>query len=111
MSMLFAEKPSCRSRWQPYLPLVEGLEERTLLSFLAAPTYAVGSYPDSVAVGDFNGDRNLDLAVANRTRAGTLSVLLGNGDDSFLPARSYAVGSYPSSVTLGDFNGDGTTDL
>ena len=34
-------------------------------TFLPAATYTVGYGPDSVAVGDFNSDGNLDLATAN----------------------------------------------
>ena len=34
-------------------------------TFLTQKTYAVGNSPDSVAVGDFNGDGKADLAVAN----------------------------------------------
>src|SRR5207245_2105787 len=62
-----------RSRFCSYRPLVEVLEDRTLLSFITAPTYAAGHYPDSVAVGDFNGDGHLDLAVANSGLNGTVS--------------------------------------
>ena len=36
------------------------------VSFRGAPTYAAGSFPSSVAVGDFNGDGKPDLAVANQ---------------------------------------------
>ena len=41
--------------------------------------------PTSVAVGDFNGDGKLDLAVAESISS-TVSVLLGNGDGTFQPA-------------------------
>ena len=41
----------------------------------------------AVAVGDFNGDGKLDLAVANHG-SNTVSVLLGNGDGTFQPAVS-----------------------
>ena len=40
-------------------------------------TFAVGSAPWAVAVGDFNGDGRPDLAVANDDALGTVSILLG----------------------------------
>ena len=63
-----------------------------------------------MAVGDFNGDGALDLAVAN-ARSNTVSVLLGSGDGSFQEARSFGVGNSPTSLAVGDFNGDGALDL
>jgi hypothetical protein len=77
---------------------------------------AFGSSPASVAVGDFNGDGKLDLAVTNENTganlgAGTVSVLLGNGDGSFQPALDFAAGPNPGPVVVGDFNGDGKLDL
>src|SRR5689334_2241240 len=45
---------------------VEHLEDRTVPAFLAPQTdYAVGSYPIAAVSGDFNGDGDPDLAVAN----------------------------------------------
>jgi uncharacterized protein (TIGR03437 family) len=81
--------------------------------FAAAPgsPFPVGSSPDSVAVGDFNGDGNLDLAVANKGD-GTVTVLLGNGRGGFTAAGSpLIVGSKPYSVVAADFNADGNLDL
>jgi hypothetical protein len=49
------------------------------LSFLAARAYGTGATPRSVAVGDFNGDGEPYLAVAN-LNDGTVSLLLGNGE-------------------------------
>src|SRR6266849_4157848 len=83
-------------------------------TFQAAQSYAAGSAPNSVAVGDFNRDGHLDLAVANLgtypNYNGTVSVLLGNGDGTFQAARSHAAG-VAFSVVVGDFNGDGFPDL
>ena len=63
-----------------------------------------------MAVGDFNGDTVLDLAVASLD-SNNVSVLLGNGDGSFQPAQNFGAGFSPSSVAVGDFNGDGVEDL
>ena len=76
------------------------------VSFEAARNFAAGDRPSSVAVGDFNGDRVRDLAVAN-ANSNNVSVLLGNGDGSFQVAQSFGAGTGPRSVAVGDFNGDG----
>lgn len=78
--------------------------------FAPATSFAVGSYPQSVAKGDFNGDGKLDLAVANSS-SNNVSVLSGNGSGGFGPATNFAVGNYPISVVTGDFNRDGRPDL
>jgi len=69
----------------------------------------IGSF-SSVAVGDFNGDGNADLAVADNL-ASQVEVLPGNGDGTFQPASVFAVEGGPSFVSAGDLNGDGRTDL
>src|SRR5262249_58945400 len=51
------------------------------------------------------------LAVTNYTSAGTVRVLLGNGDGTFQAAVSYPVGSLPVNVAVADFDGDGAPDL
>jgi hypothetical protein len=84
-------------------------------TFAAPVAYHAGVTPTNVAVGDFNGDGNLDLAVTNLGSppdyAGTVSVLLGNGDGSFQAAVNYTVGSRPIPLVIADFNGDGNMDL
>jgi hypothetical protein len=47
-------------------------------------------------IADFNGDGIPDLAVANDTLNGTVSILLGNGDGSFQHPRNIAAGQCPS---------------
>src|SRR5262249_6417142 len=78
--------------------------------------YAAGTFPDAVAVGDFNGDGRPDLVVANGDAYPffgntTIRVLLGNGDGSFHAAVPDTAGVDPRSVAVGDFNGDGVPDL
>ena len=80
------------------------------LTFQPATTYGVGLDPQSVAVGDFNGDGKMDLAAANYGST-TVSILLGNGDGTFQAKRDFAAGGDPWSVAVGDFNGDGKLDL
>jgi FG-GAP-like repeat len=79
---------------------------------------AAGKNPFSIAVGDFNGDGHADLVVANNGinpaggwLAGTVSVLLGNGDGTFQTHVDYATGTGPDSVAVGDFNGDHVLDV
>ncbi|MCA2642153.1 FG-GAP-like repeat-containing protein, partial [Microcystis sp. M087S2] len=79
-------------------------------SFGTPTNFSVGGSPNSVTVGDFNGDGKSDLAAANRL-TNNVSVLLGTGTGSFGTPTNFSVGSSPNSVTVGDFNGDGKSDL
>jgi uncharacterized protein (TIGR03437 family) len=74
--------------------------------------FAVGNGPHSLVAADFNGDGNLDLAVANATD-GTVTVLLGNGSGGFTAASGspFPAGADPIFVAEGNFNRDGKPDL
>jgi hypothetical protein len=80
---------------------------QTAANFEVGP--ASGCSPQSVVMGDFNGDGKADLAVISRAND-ALSVLLGNGDGTFQPAMTYPLAS-TGVLIVGDFNGDGKTDL
>jgi type II secretory pathway component GspD/PulD (secretin) len=58
----------------------------------AGSPYAVGTEPSSVVVADFNGDGNLDFAVANKGD-NTISVFKGDGKGGFtaFPKSPYAL--------------------
>lgn len=81
-------------------------------TFKTAPDVVIGPNLGSVAVvvGDFNGDRHLDLAVANEFDD-TVSILLGRGDGTFQGPSMLRVGTDPVALVVGDFNGDGHPDL
>jgi|SRR5690348_3387732 len=78
---------------------------------------SVGVAPESIAVGDFTGNGKLDLTVAiaplNGNTAGSVEILLGNGDGTFTMdvGSPITVGRGPTSLAVGDFNGSGRLGL
>jgi len=72
---------------------------------------AQGSFPAALAVGDFNGDGKLDLAVAN-AHDNSVTILTGNGDGTFSTTSTLALNcKAPVSIAAADFDDDGTPDL
>jgi Flp pilus assembly secretin CpaC len=73
--------------------------------------FTTGNEPVSVVAADFNGDGNIDLAVANHTD-NTVSILLGDGKGNFTATTTPpATGKGPIALAAADFNGDGKIDL
>ncbi len=86
-------------------------------SFGDLATYQVGEppfteerTPRSIAIEDYDGDANLDLAVANEG-TDTVSILFGDGLGAFGAPTDYDVGNGPVAIRAGDLNDDGHIDL
>jgi|GEM_PF-1009401 len=80
-------------------------------TFNAAVSFPARTQPSFVIVGEFNGDSNQDLAVANYG-SNNVSILLGNGTGSFSTTPPVVgVSAGPVSIALADFNSDGKQDL
>lgn len=82
------------------------------VSFEPVKFYGVGSTTMSLALGDYNRDGELDVAVG-LVEKNSVSILLNNGTGKFTTKGrvNYPVGQMPIAVTAADFNSDSKLDL
>ena len=72
------------------------------------PPWSTTSWGPTLAVGDFNADGKLDVAVNNGV---SVQIHLGRGDGGFDTGRAYASSDSVGYLTATDLDGDGHTDL
>jgi len=94
-------------RGDAYLTILLGQKDKTLRVANSRP--AVGNDPTAMVVGDFNGDGNPDVIVADAN--GTLRELLGDGLGGLVPVGEVAHFDSVTSIVLGDFEHNGRLDL
>ncbi len=72
-----------------------------------------GGGPYKSALGFFDQDAILDIAIVNCTSTTSVTVFFGHssGNGTFVANLSYAVGTNPSDIAAGDFDGNGIADL
>jgi hypothetical protein len=79
------------------------------------PGQGEGAAVDAMAVGDFNSDGKLDIALAcySDFEGAFLFILIGNGDGTFQVSSGVSMGSGPGTPQMrtADLNGDGKLDL
>ena len=85
-------------------------------TFSGTQEVPVGNSPGSVALGDVDGDGDLDFVTANgafgaSSNGNTVSVRLNDGTGAFSGTQEVSVGLRPRSVTLGDVDNDGDLDF
>ncbi|CAF4710501.1 unnamed protein product, partial [Rotaria socialis] len=83
------------------------------LRYYRAYSTGYDSSPVAMAVGDFNQDNSLDIAVAN-SGTDNVGIFLGIGDGTFTKqytTYSTSLNSNPSSIITGDLDNDNHLDL
>ena len=80
-------------------------------SFVAMPEVAVAHDPGAVALGDLDGDGDLDVLTAHSS-TNLVSVRFNNGAGAFAPGgTTLTLLGAPTALALGDVDGDGDLDL
>ncbi|CAF1402668.1 unnamed protein product, partial [Rotaria sordida] len=83
-------------------------------NFSSPTTFSTGydSLPLSIAVGDFDNDNKLDIAVVNNV-TNNVGIFLGHGNGSFEDQMIFTTGikSQPYSIALADLNNDTHLDI
>ncbi len=95
------------------ISILRNIGSNGTISFATKVDYATGTNPMSISIGDFNGDRKSEIAVANKG-SNTVSVLKNTTNNnvlSFAAKVDFTTGIAPINISTGDLNGDGNIDI
>ena len=82
--------------------------------FAPAVRYYPSLFSPPLALGDFDGDGNLDVAAASSSDGGfypAVKILFGNGDGTLRQFNNFSTSLGAYAVAVGDFDTDGNLDL
>jgi hypothetical protein len=83
-------------------------------SFMNCKTYPTGPYsvPNSIVIGDIDGDKNYDIVVTN-SNTSEIGIFFGYRNGTFGVLKTYGTGygSGPSFASIADLNRDNLTDI
>jgi len=97
--------------------VLPGNGDGTFQTAIAGPALGgttLSTFPYAFAIGDFNGDGKLDIAVTcfeTSASSQTDYLILGNGDGTLQPPIAQPFGGESAFAMAGDFNGDGKLDF
>ena len=89
----------------------DGLIDEGEVCLQAAPAYPVHDLPVAMAMGDLDGDGELDVVTANSASFDDVSVVFGTSRGGFTNAEHLVVGDNPEDVVLVDVDRDGDLDI
>jgi gliding motility-associated-like protein len=100
----------------PTVSVFRNISSSGSINLSAKVDFALGSGPQTVVIGDIDGDGKPDLATANQN-SNNISVLRNTATSGSIDASSFAAkvdfgtNASPQTIAIGDLDGDGKPDL